>query len=409
MKTYLYLQFKRAARLFPFVLVVALVLFGALLAVFRSMLQETEETDTQNAMLVAMAITGDTDYPYFDLVLRAVQKMDVSQFAITIEKMEENEAKRALERGEISAYAVLPDGFIESALNGHIKTITYVTTTGAMDTMSLFKEEVTEVISGMLAESQKGVYGIGNALDDNGHEDISHDKLNDMNIEYLKMILDRDELYRVETIEAAEDLPLQTGMFSGLTVFFVFLTTLPYALLYVPKNNALQRVLLARGRPSFGMLLCEFAAFFAAIFSLFFITLAGLSLLADTAVEGIPSGGALLGFALQLIPVVLMVAAFAFLVFELCGNLVVGMLWQFLLSLALCYLGGCLYPLYAFPQAVQDTAIYLPSAMAQEYLSACLVGNVGSWAGVVLYAVAFVALAAVIRHVRVTGKRGCAA
>ena len=312
----------------------------------------------------------------------------------------------------MAAYVILPDNFIEEALCGRIKTITYVTTTGSVDTMSLFKEEVTAVISGILAESQKGVYGIGNALDDNGHSDISYDKLNELNLKYIDLILDRSQLYSIEQVEAeGDDMPLQIELFSGIAVLFVFLTSLPYALLYVKKDRALEQTLAARGFSPVGQLLCEYTAYAVAVFALFFIVLSALAPFTGEAFSGIPGGVRLITFAVELLPVIVMVTAFGFMIFELAGNLVSGVLLHFFLSLSLCYVSGCLYPLYAFPQSVQDAAVYLPAAMAREHLSGRLieVPTTDPLIGMGLYTVLFIGVAAVVRHRRIVGKRGCAA
>lgn len=412
MRTYVWLQLKRAARLLPFVLVVALILFGALLAIFRAVLQQVEEEVAQNAIPVHVAVTGDTDYPYFDLVLSAVKNLDTSRYAIEIIKMTEEQAKKELEADRISAYAVLPDDFVEEALRGRIKTITYVTTTGLTDAMSLFKEEITAVISDILAESQKGVYGIGNALDDNGHGDISYERLNELNLKYIDLILDRSRLYSVEQVEAkGEDMPLQIELFSGIAVLFVFLTSLPYALIYIKKDRALEQTLAARGFSPMGQLLCEYTAYTVAVFALFFAVLTALAPFTGEGLSGIPGGARLISFAVELLPVIVTVTAFGFMIFELAGNLVSGVLLHFFLSLALCYVSGCLYPLYAFPQSVQDTAVYLPTAMAREYLSGCLTeaSTIDPLIGMGLYTVLFIGVAVVVRHRRIVGKRGCAA
>ena len=412
MKTYLYLQFKRAARLLPFVLAVALVLFGALLAVFRTVLQKAASDEAQDAMLVRVAITGDTDYQYFDLWLSAIQTFDTSRYAIEIVKTDEEQAKRELEAGTLAAYVILPDDFIEEALCGRIKTITYVTTTGAVDAMSLFKEEVTGVVSRILAESQKGVYGIGEALDDNGHSDISSDKLNDLNLKYIDLILDRSQLYQTATVETVEEeTPFHIYLFSGIAVLLVFLTSLPYALLYVKRDVALNQMLAARGGSSTHQLLCEYTAYTAAVFVLFFLGLSALAPVLGTEFSGIPGGVRLVQFAVQLLPVIATVTAFGFMIFELSGNVVSGVLLYFFLSLALCYVSGCLYPLYAFPESVQQTAVYLPSALARSYLSDCLMDEVTAVPiiGMLAYGAACIAVAALVRHRRVIGKWGCAA
>ncbi len=409
MRTYLLLQLKRAAKLLPYVLVVALILFGALLTVFRAVLQRMADEDAQNALRVRVAVTGDTDYPYFDLWLAAVRNFDTSQYAIDVVKMPEDQAKSALESGSLAAYVILPDRFIEEALCGRIETITYVTTSGAVDTMSLFKEEVTEVISGILAESQKGVYGIANALDDTGHEDASYDKLNELNLKYIDLILDRSALYETKSVTAdGDDVPLQIELFSGITVLFVFLTSLPYALLYIRKDRSLQRTLAARGFAPSRQLLCEYAAYAIAVQCLFLVVLAVLAAVDSGSLYGIPGGFRLLRLAAELLPVILMVTACGLAVFESAEDLVSGLLFYFFLTLALCYISGCLYPLYAFPESVQRTAVLLPTAQAREYVTACLTGTAATapLVGVLLYTALFLAVAVFVRHKRLNRKEG---
>ena len=343
----------------------------------------------------------------------AIQTFDTSRYAIDIVKTDEEEAEKLLEDGKLAAYVILPDNFIEEALYGNIKTITYVTTPGAVDTMSLFKEEVTKVISGILAESQKGVYGIGGALDDNGHSDISNDRLNELNLEYIDLILDRAQLYETKTVESADDgVPFQIYLFSGIAVFMVCLVSLPYALLYVKRDMALHRTLAARGYAPWRQLLCEYIAYAVAVFVLLAIVLAVLPLFMRESVAGLPGGTQLLWFAVELLPVVITVTAFGFLVFELAGNVVSGVLLQFFLTLALCYVSGCLYPLYVFPQSVQTVAVFLPTAMAREHLTACLMDAptaIQPLIGMFAYTVAFLVLTMVVRHRRIVGRGGSAA
>ena len=79
-----------------------------------------------------------------------------------------------------------------------------------------------------------------------------------------------------------------------------------------------------------------------AVFALFFAVLTALAPFTGEVLSGIPGGARLISFAVELLPVIVTVTAFGFMIFELAGNLVSGVLLHFFLSLALCYVSGCL-------------------------------------------------------------------
>ena len=101
MKMYLYLQFKRLLKVFPFVLLVAILLFAGLAAVFGGIMQlEDEDVDHQR---LKVAITGDTDNPYISIGKAAMETVDSTRFALEMVLLDEEEAAAALQKGEIVA------------------------------------------------------------------------------------------------------------------------------------------------------------------------------------------------------------------------------------------------------------------------------------------------------------------
>ena len=169
---YLKLQTKRVFYILPLVLITSLILFLVMALIFNSVI--TNERDKTTTFKIG--ITGDTEAEYFKLGLSALNTFDSAMFSMEIVEMNENVAKKALEKGEISAYAVIPKDFIEKALDGEIETVKYVTTAGSTGLVSIFKTELTKAITILVAESQKGVYGIEKALDENGYKNL-FDKL----------------------------------------------------------------------------------------------------------------------------------------------------------------------------------------------------------------------------------------
>ena len=69
------------------------------------------------------------------------------------------------------------------------------------------------------------------------------------------------------------------------------------------------------------------------------------------------------------LPVAVLAAAVSYLVYSLVSDLISGVLLQFFVSLALCFVSGCLYPVYFFPSGVQRVAAWLPTGAARNYLA----------------------------------------
>lgn len=410
MKMYFNLQFKRAWKLLPLVMVVALILFSGLTVIFNAFIESNNNNESN--IRFKIALSGDTDGMYLKLGMAALQNFDSSRFAVEIVTMTEEDAIKAIEDGEISAYAVMPEGFLEAALRGEIRTIKYVTKSGAVGLVSIFKDEITKVVSDLVEESQRGVYGVADALDSTGNDNLSYYHLNELNIKYIDMVLDRNKLYDIEELGVSQGLSLPVYIFCGISVLFLFLTCLPYAALYVKKDISLNRVLSSRGNTALKQVLAEYISFFLAMIILFSVAFSVLALLTVSLDElseiGIPCGLEMLLYGVRVVPIVALVTACSFMIFELSGNLINGMLLQFFVCISLCYISGCFYPIYAFPVAVQKTSNFLPTGMARRFLGAGIAGEsvIFEALGMVLYILLFISVSALARGFKISGKRG---
>jgi len=162
MGSYFLMQCKRIARYLPGAFLAMLVLLGGLLAVFSMMVrQDAIAPENQKFQVGMVGTAGDT---MVQMGLAALKSFDSSQMSMEIVEMTEPEARAALEKGAIGAYIVIPEDFVDEAMTGHILPLKFVSTTGAASVVSVFKEEVTEVISLLLLESQRGVYGMQGAM-----------------------------------------------------------------------------------------------------------------------------------------------------------------------------------------------------------------------------------------------------
>lgn len=395
MGKYFQLQWKRLLRFLPGALFVALVLIGSLLLAFQLLTQQsTGQSDNQK---IPFAICGDTNHSFLQMGLSALSSLDSTRFALDVLQMDEAEAVRALALGKISAYVVIPDGFMEAAFSGEIMPIKFFTTSGATGIVSLVKEELSKMISILLIESQKGMYGMWDALIDNGLRNIAGGQMDRLAFVYVDYIFARDRVYSLQELGIADALGLEGYLLCGLSVLFLLLICLPFAPYMIPGDPALGRMLCSKRKPAWGQALCDFAAYAVMLLCLLVILITAAGLF----IPEIENAAVLLW---KITPVLLLSAAFSFMLYSVSRDMIGGILLQFFVSVIVCFVSGCLYPVYFFPVRIQQLARFLPTGIARTQLASCITGSAPPWTMAIQlgYCAVFIAIGvwARVRHIR---------
>ena len=93
----------------------------------------------------------------------------------------------------------------------------------------------------------------------------------------------------------------------------------------------------------------------------------------------------------------------AYLLYSLSDQLIGGILGTFFVAFALCFAGGCLYPIRMFPDVIQELAAVLPSGIARAHTVNVFIGFASAeiWK-MLAYTIVFAALAVAVR----SGKTG---
>ena len=368
MGTYCYLQLKRLARFLPGALCVVLVLLvGLLTALTVTVRQNAAEEENQK---VRVALVGTADDGMLQMGLAALSTFDSTQFSMEIVEMTEKEAHSALQRGQVGAYLVIPDNFMDEAMNGNILPIKFVSTAGAANMVTIFKEEVSQVISSLLLRSQQGVYGMQKAMRDNKIGNRGK-HMNDLALVYVEYVLVRDKVFQVNTLGISDTLGLADYLACGLAVLLLHLACLPFAPLMIRRDLSLCRMLSAKGKSALLQSLCDLGVYLLGIVVLVLLFVSVGTTFAKDTLDGVLATDIIL----YSLPVVVMVCSFSFMLYTLTSDLISGVLLQFFLSAALCFISGCMYPVYFFPASVQRMAAWLPAGLARSQLSACITGT----------------------------------
>lgn len=392
MKKYFLLQLKRVARFIPWGMCVVLVLFGCMSLVYNAMVVAQETEDAADAAKLQVGVVGSAGDQYLQWGLAAMQ-FDSTAMSIQLKTMEEDAAIDALQKGDIAAYIVFPPEFVDEALYGNVQQIRFVCNAGAAGLVSILKEEITAIVGKILVACESGSYGVGDALNDVDRGDLWGEHVNGLALDYVDFLFIRSRMYKVESLAVEDAVPFDRYMLGGLTVLLLMLSCLPFAPLYVQGDHALSRVLRSRRVGAIGQTAAEYGAYFL-----------GLALLLAAVAAVLRCSGLLpeevSGFALfwTALPALFAITALSYLLYSLTEHLISGVLLAFLVTLALCFIGGCMYPVQIFPESVQRLAAVLPTGIARQRLTDCFMGlEAGGIGGLLAYGAGCLVLATAVR------------
>jgi len=394
MLKYFFVQCKRLLRCFPGALLVAVALMLCLLGAYNAL---TAEPTGEDETYVTVAFTGETDNMFLQMGISAVSNLDSTRLAMQVVQMEEDAARKALESGEIAVYIVFPEGFMDAAMVGELMPLQFVSTANSSSLTTVFKTEITQVVSTILVNAQKGVFAYSDVLGDNGLYEGRGLKMDIMALEYVEKILVRDRVYTLQELGFADGMPLEDYLLCGLTILLFMLICLPFGPVLINGDHTLGRVLKGRGLGPIAQVAAEFLCYGL------LMTAVMLSLVHLAAPRlGFPHFSQWLPIVF---PIILTVITFSFMIYSCADHIIGGMLTYFFSALSICFVSGCMYPVFFFPVTLQKLAAWLPTGLARIRLSTCLTANPIDNTGRYLlgYSVLFLAISIFVRQRRIKG------
>ena len=192
-------------------------------------------------------------------------------------------------------------------------------------------------------------------------------------------------------------------------LLLLFMMGLPYAIIHIKKDYALNRLLLSRGYSCTSQLICEYISHFAAMLLLALLSFGTFALIGGTSntLASILCNAGIWHLFASLLPILLMISAFNIMAYELANNIVSGMLIHFFSCLCMCYVAGCIYPIYTFPKAIQTFSAFLPTGMSVTWMSDNFTGKFSYTAllGILGYALVFLLIALCVRTRKTANKQ----
>lgn len=406
-KQYLKVQLKRAGKALPGICLLTVFLTVGLLVLMKAMFL-IEESKSENR-IVNVGIVGDIDDTYLGIGIEVIKNMDGIRNLADIQTMTEEEARQAFASGDISAYLLVPEGFIDSVVYGENKQLTYVTNEAAQDIGGLLINELVGSISQMITMTQTSVQSMQSYMLEHDMRDGLWEATEGINIAYIEVVLNRMDMFELEELGISNSISFTGHLFTGILVLLMLLWGINSVSLLVRSENSLLKILHTRGLNSRKQVLSEVGAYLvlqcASLLCVFICVIIikaafGLSIREWDVLEA----GEKLLFVVKLVPVVMLTATMQALLYELVTNVVTGVLLQFVVAVSMAYVSGCIYPLSFFPEALQVLGAYSPIGVALRYLQKNLTyrNGWGEFCIMILYILLFVGLHIWKRNLRIT-------
>ena len=372
---YLLLQLKRAARLIPRMLAVTLLL-AALAALGAAALSRQREPDKSQALL-RVGVVGDEEEKLLDDAIAILQSTDSSGFFLRLERMEREEAARLLRRGELAGYLTIPDGFAQALWYGEHRMLDYTSHTAGADLGAQLTREVAMLVSSLALETENAIYGAQNLVEDRLPDADPGGAGDRLLFRYASAILDRDRLYDIRLLGAADSLSLPGYYCCALPLAFLLFWAISCCPFFSRRSRELGQLLHARGLGAFGQVLGEFLGYLlllaAALLTVGLLAAPLFSRLGISVPE--LEGRSLLSLLPGFLPPALLLCTVQFLLYELSESAVSAVLLQFLNAAVQGYLAGLFYPSSFFPEGMRRLGSLLPAGVSMGYLRGVLLAK----------------------------------
>ncbi|MCR4841601.1 MAG: ABC transporter permease [Lachnospiraceae bacterium] len=376
-KMLLRLQFKRAIKNFPQLLICSLVIaaFVAVVVIF-SVASQNQKSPIKKKR-VAMVI-GEGNSIINTVGMNAFENMDSAAALFEIMKLDEEEALERFDAGELDGVIVFPDGYVEGITRGeNLPATLYVNNAGKTYSMDLFAT-AADIANDFLAVNEAVSYAMRDMFDEFGYKDSGNTMSNNLDIITTRTVLSRDASFKKTTIVGEDESSMVVDYACGALVMLVLLWGLSCGSIIKSDGAVMTRKLKAGGISVLKQELIRFASLFFILELMMLLVVA--ILFAGVCIKG--ESFEILGIydvdqVLFLIPAfiipVMFASAMVMFCFTVAPNEIGGLLLLFTLMLLGGYCSGCIVALVYLASAVRSIAGYLPMGQMREVAKSAIV------------------------------------
>lgn len=399
---YLKARFKLIFKFFPgYILffLIFLAVMGLLVSVYVNGPFSEKKTKYK------IAVAGDTESSFLGFGVSVIKSFDDSRFAIDFVSMDMAEAKNALMREDVSAVIYIPKGFVDSVATGaNDVRVQVMLSEGHTDVIGLTKELFSKIVSDMITNSQSSVYTFYKSMHYLGQDDLADISADTLNLKLISAALGRTGMLDIKSIGVSDGLTTIQYYYCAVIGLFLLLLGIPCASLLGGEKGYRAAFLKAKGLGIMAQVLAEYLTYLLLmVFGMGLVyTILGIAL-SRQEISGLLGKISDMGAGLQflyMLPIIAMISAMQYMIYEICRSVVGSLLAQFTVLISMAYISGFFYPAAAFPKAVRALGGTIPTGVLFKGLEASVIGEIcgGVYAAGFAYLMLFFAISVLARY-----------
>ncbi len=175
----------------------ALLIFGLLIGTIYSSLSRSLYEGESIARATVGVVTDESDTRYIDMLIDYLSGMESAAFALDFEMMDEDEAVRELNRGNLVAVLLLPEDTINGILYGDNFPV-QVVFSKEQSLSNVFLYELTHAGMKLLSSAQASTYAAAELYDKADMYSELGNAYNDIDLLNFSFVLSREKLFVTE-------------------------------------------------------------------------------------------------------------------------------------------------------------------------------------------------------------------
>lgn len=408
---YFVVQLKRISKLLPKVVLVSIAFILCILLV-GSVVINTSSFSTDK-LKYSIGVCGTKEDNFLSLGLSLLESVDDMQYMLDIKEFDTvKEAEEAIKKGDITAYAVIPEGFVDSInYMTNDSQIVYYTSAGQKGITNVLMDEIADLASSVILYSEAGIFTLWDIMEENGASvsDISAETDN-LFVTFMLAILGRAGLTETEELGISLGLSTYTYFIVSLSLFYILLLSFSGLSFFTGQSLELKKIVYTYGVSAGKQTGCEYVCFLVMNFVCTFLFEAALYValkISGYTVSEFKNGFdvGFRGLCAVLVPIVIMFSAFEYFIFEAVDKIINKLLAGFMIFISFAYFSGYFYPKAFMPPAIRAIGEILPTGSAFTFVSYKMTGkfNVGAFAYVVAYFLIFIVGSIFVRQLKISG------
>ena len=378
---YLYVEIKKTIKMFPRMLLQAIMLMVLISAIAFCGVKSMEREPL--AVGVDIGIVVQENNRMTRMALDYVESMESVAQICQFVQVSEEKGLRMLESGEIAALIILPDQLVEGIMNGQNPTVDIIFPKDARLEAMLFRE-LTESGAGLLRIAQAQIYGAADTAVEYGLTERLSVMEAEIDSYNLAFALDRLAVYDEETVSATGRMSVLQYYAASGAVLFLLLSGMAVYPVMQQESAVFRRQLVRKGIGTLWQYFCRWlcgflcmgllaGAAWVLVRSIFLLVPESEKLISLMFARSRNYGSA--GARAGIILLILMtVTALIYMIYSLTESRTGGILLIFLFSVLMVYLSGGFVPSVFMPQNMQTVGKVLPTACLIQAFGGLMAG-----------------------------------